>query len=319
MKPSYDKNAALVVLSPVTGGRLQHKGLRAWLAQSELTREPGPIELLASVVQELGLEYPRQGLAALRMWGQTSDRPTHWIAAADPVYLEPQLDSLCLHALRREGVPAAEMRAIVDHLQATLGDDGSLGFIRLGSYGYISSKTPFATSSVPAYVADQMEPGQYLPAGDDTALHRNVLGEIEMALHEHPVNREREAAGRQPINSLWLWGGGTAPEAEARPHPPLYSDDALLTGYWFAAKGVADPWLGSIAACLEESVAGFVAETPEFIDNPTLLESLLLELREALKSGRLNAVTLLFRDGVRAYVRRSHARRFWRRDSALLD
>ena len=319
MNASYDKNAALVVLPPVSGGRLTHKGLRAWLAQSELTRSDAPTELLASVVQELGLDYPAQGLGALRMWGQTSDRPTNWIAAADPVYLEPQMDSLCLHALRREGVPAGEMRAMVDHLQATLGEDKSLGFIRLGSYGYVSSTSPFATSDVPAYVAHQREPGQFLPSGDDTALHRNVLSEIEMAMHDHPVNLEREAAGKPPINSLWLWGGGMAPEAVARPQPPLYSDDPLLTGYWFAAKGVADPWLGSIAECLEESVAGFVAETPEFTDNPALLESLLLELRAALRSKRLSAVTLLFRDGVRAYVTRAHARRFWRRDSPLLD
>ena len=319
MKPSYDKNAALVVLPPVTGGRLQHKGLRAWLAQSELTREEGPVELLASVVQELGLEYPEQGLAALRMWGQTSDRPTNWIAAADPVYLEPQLDSLCLHSLRREGVPTAEMRAIVDHLQTTLGEDKSLGFIRLGSYGYVSSTKPFATASAPAYIVDQQEPMQFLPSGDDTALHRNVLSEVEMALHEHPVNLAREAAGKQPINSLWLWGGGTAPEAEARPQPPLYSDDPLLTGFWYSAKGVADPWLGDIASCLDESVAGFVAETPEFTDDPELLERLLLELREALRSKRLSAVTLLFRDGLRAHINRSHARRFWRRDSTLLD
>ena len=69
----------------------------AWLAQSDLTQETGPKELLARIIQETGLPYPEQGFAALRMWGQTGDRPTTWIAAADPVYLEPRLDHLCLH------------------------------------------------------------------------------------------------------------------------------------------------------------------------------------------------------------------------------
>ncbi len=319
MSASYDKNRAIVVLPPVGGGRLANSSLRAWLARSDLTQESQPVELLQRVLGELGFDYPETGLAALRMWGQTSDRPTNWIAAADPVYLEPQMDYLCVHALRRIGVPAPEMRRLIDHLQTTLGEDKSVGFVRLGSYGYVSAKSAFATANVPAYVVDQLDPAEYLPSGDDTALHRNILSEIEMSLHEHPVNAEREQRGRQPVNSLWLWGGGIAPEQITRPQPPLFSDDALLTGYWYSGTGVAEEWPGNIADCLEKSIAGFVAETPEFLDDPALLESLLVELREALHSRRLDALTLLFRDGVRAEVRRSHSRRLWRRDSELLD
>jgi len=319
MNASYDKNAAVVVLPPVANGRLQDRSLKTWLAQSDLTHEAGPKELLARIIQEIGLPYPEQGFAALRMWGQTGDRPTKWIAAADPVYLEPRLNHLCLHALRRTGVDASQMRALINHLQETLADGAEYGFTRLGSYGYLSSKTSVATATMPAYVVDQQRPDEFLPAGGDTAAHRNLLGEIEMALHEHEVNLAREASGQLPINSLWLWGGGTAPEQITRVQPPLYSDDALLTGYWYSGTGVAEPWLGSIAACLEQSVAGFVAETPEFDDRPELLESCLQELREALRSGRLGSLTLLFRDGLRAHVRRSHALRVWRRGSRLLE
>lgn len=319
MNESYDKNAAVVVLPPVTGGRLQSSSLRAWLAQSDLTRDPAPRELLARIVQELGLPYPEQGLAALRMWGQTGDRATRWIAAADPVYLEPQLDHLCLHALRRTGVQPSQLRMLIDHLQATLGDDQGFGFTRLGSYGYLSSVQPIASASVPAYVVDQQQPDEFLPVGEDTAVHRNILSEIEMALHEHAVNQEREAEGQMAVNSLWLWGGGVAAEKITRPQPPLFSDDALLTGYWNSATALALEWPGSIAACIEASVAGFVAETPEFDERPELLESCLEELRSALRSGRLSSLTLLFRDGVRAEVRKSHSLRVWRRGSKLLD
>ena len=134
MNASYDKNSALVVLPPVRGGRLEDKALRAWLAQSELSIDPEPRELLSQLTAELGLPYPDEGLAALRMWGQTGDRPTAWIAAADPVYLEPRLDHLCLHALQRTNMPSSDLRAMFDHLQATLADDRKYGFIRLGSY-----------------------------------------------------------------------------------------------------------------------------------------------------------------------------------------
>ena len=59
MNASYDKNTALVVLPPVRGGRLQDKSLRAWLAQSELTLESEPRELLSQLTDELGLPYLR--------------------------------------------------------------------------------------------------------------------------------------------------------------------------------------------------------------------------------------------------------------------
>jgi len=319
MNASYDKNAAIVVLPPVSGGRLEKKSLRAWLAHSDLTREPGPIESLVQVTRELGLPYPEQGLAALRMWGQTGDRPTNWIAAADPVYLEPRLDHLVLHALRSVGVQSAEMRALIDHLQTTLADGKKYGFMRLGTYGYLSATTAIATARAPAYIVDGKKPDDFLPSGEGTAKHRNLLSEIEMALHEHEVNLNREANGHLPINSLWLWGGGTAPEQKTRVQPPLFSDDALLTGYWNTATGVTESWPGDIKTCIEKSVAGFVAETPEFADSPALLDSCLEELSEALRSGRLSSLTLLFRDGLRAHVRRNHSLRVWRRSYRLLD
>lgn len=313
------KNAATVVLPPIRGVQFEDRSLRAWLAQSELTLESESRELLSRVLEPLALPYPADGLAALRMWGQTGDQPTTWIAAADPIYLEPRLDHLCVHALRRQGVPAREMRSLIDHLQSALGDDGDVGFARLGSYGYVRARSQFATAAVPAYVVDRQKPNEFLPTGGGSDAHRQLISEIEMAMHDHAVNLQRQEQGLQAVNSLWLWGGGIAPEQQTRPQPPLYSDDPLLIGYWYAATAVAEPWPGTIDACLEQSVAGFVAETPEFNNDPSLLETCLQQLRAALKRKRVSRVTMLFRDGLRAVVERKHVRRFWRRRSSLLD
>lgn len=319
MTESYDKNSAVVVLPPLQGGRLQDMSLRRWLAKADFDVAEAPQESLHRLLNVIGLPYPSEGLAALRMWGQTGDRPSQWIAAADPVYLEPQLDQLCIHALRRVGVAAADLRSLIEHLQATLGDNSDNGFVRLGSYGYVSAKQPFATAAVPAYVAHLDSPTAYLPDGAGSAAMRTLLSEIEMALHEHEVNIQRESDGLQPVNSLWLWGGGTAPIESTRPLPPLFSDDALMTGYWYASTGVTDAWPGDIASCIDASVKGFVAVTPEFDDRPELLTYCLHELREALHGGQLTGVTLLFRDGVTATLGKTHMRRFWRRRHSLLD
>lgn len=318
MNASYDKTAALVVLPPVRGGRLQDKSLRAWLAQSDLTLRDEPRELLAELTGELGLPYPEEGLAALRMWGQTGDRPTVWIAAADPVYLEPRLDHLCLHSLRRSGIESSDLRPLFDHLQTTLAEEKQYGFARLGSRGYLRCEHPISTSSVPAYVVDQRDPGEFLPSGEHTVTHRNILSEIEMALHEHEVNERRVSEGMQPVNSLWLWGGGMAPEIVTRPQPPLFSDDPLLAGYWESATAVSDVWPGSFADCAEASLHGFVAVTPENDLRHETMEGYLRELRELLRANTVSRLILLFRDGLRADVHRSDTLKFWRRDNELL-
>jgi hypothetical protein len=314
----YEESVAIVVLPAVGGGRLQDPALRRWLARSDLEQLGEPVELLARLLGELDLPCPQAGHGALRMWGQTGDRPTAWIAAADPIHLEPRLNHLCLHALDAERVPATDLRPLFDHLQLTLGDDNGFGFARLGTCGYLRAERPFATADVPPYVVHQDMPNEYMPAGHNAAQYRQLVSEIEMALHDHEVNRRRQDNGEQPVNCLWLWGGGVAPEQTTEAHPPLFCDDPLLIGHWMSKTSVVTNWPGDILSCASASPAGFVAVVPEN-DNPQLLERCLAELRNLLHSGRLRHLTLMFRDGIEARIRPAHRWRFWRRYSPLLD
>ena len=319
MDASYDNTAALVVLPPASGGRLQDQSIRSWLAKSELQREPRRQELLARIVSVLGLPYPDEGIAALRMWGQTGDRPTVWIAAADPVYLEPRLDRLCLHDLGEASVPPSELRALFDHLQATLAGEDGAGFVQLGARGYLSSSVPIATARVPAYVVDQGAPSQFLPGGEGTGQFRNLLSEIEMSLHDHAVNQRRVEAGQRPVNSLWIWGGGLAPQRSPRPQPRLFANEPELLGYWDSANAVAELWPGDIEDCIDASDSGFVAVAPHSQDDPDYLSDCLSKLQAALHAKSFSRLTILFRDGLRADIDRSQRLKFWRRDSKLLD
>ncbi len=314
----YDKSAAVVVLPAVGGGRLKDPALRRWLGRADIALLSEPREILHSILEVLHIPCPASGLGALRMWGQTGDRPTVWIAAADPVYLEPRLDHLCVHAQDRDTVPASDLRPLIDHLQTMLGSDAEFGFARLGTNGYLRSAAPIATSNVPPYVVHLGLPNEYQPSGEGAGAFRSLISEIEMSLHEHEVNQRRLDAGLQPVNSFWLWGGGFAPEQETVPHPPLYSNDPLLTGYWLSKTGVVADWPGDIASCVEASVAGFVAVVPAK-DDPESLDSCLRELRGLLNSGRLSRLTLMFRDGIEATVETSHRLRVWRRASSFLD
>ena len=314
---SYDSSTAVVLLPPVCG-RLGDRKLLRWLSQGQLEQLPAPLDSLAQVLGAFGLEEPVEGLAALRMWGQTGDRPGTWLAAADPVFMEPQLDRLFLHALGPQNVSGSEMRRLFDSLEETLGADGAIGFARLGACGYIRSGRPLMTADASADALDRQSPAGALPSVEAAADTLRLISEIEMALHEQPVNMERQVRGQPPVNSLWIWGGGYAPERRELQVPPMYADDPLLRGYWESVSGTVQAWPGTIGACLDAVSGGFVAEVPAGMDDGGALNSELRVLRDALRSGRLSHVLIISADGIRVTLRRSDRYRLWRRTSGLL-
>ena len=53
--------------------------------------------------------------------------------------------------------------------------------------------------------------GEYLPK-DETIL--NLMKKSYDILKDHPINKEREARGLHPANSIWIWGNGTKPNLD---------------------------------------------------------------------------------------------------------
>jgi hypothetical protein len=317
MPASYDKATAIAVLPPLRRGRVRDARLRAWLSRAELSDLGRPPALLDWIVAAIGHDAVGGGEGALRLWGDTDQRPMAWAAAADPVYLEPRLDHLCIHAPLDVELPASDLAPLAGHLQNTLGEDARFRFECLGRHIYLRSAAPIATASASPETVHGEKPNDFLPAGERADAHRLLVSEIEMALHEHPVNHERQRRGLQPINSLWIWGGGEAPELRPQECPTLFADDALIKGYWLSREGRALPWPGDIQGCLDADTDSFVAVAPETVVDD-VLDHWLGQLRSALQRGRLASLTLLSRDGIVARVRRSQAVRFWRRDHELL-
>jgi 2,3-bisphosphoglycerate-independent phosphoglycerate mutase len=68
----------------------------------------------------------------------------------------------------------------------------------------------------------------------------SLMDEAVKLLADHPVNVERRAAGRKPINSIWLWGQGYRPKIA--PFKETYG----LTGAMITAVDL----LRGLAACI---------------------------------------------------------------------
>ena len=69
----------------------------------------------------------------------------------------------------------------------------------------------------------------YLPVGPDRALLLACMAAAEEVFADHPVNRERIAAGKNPATGIWPWSGGR------RPALPLFRDRFGVEGGMISA------------------------------------------------------------------------------------
>lgn len=318
LKLKNKNRKAIIVLPAAMAGRISVTEDRRWLSRSKLCISDSPREIFARVLSAVGLPPIEEGLAALRLWGQTGDRPNAWLAAAEPVHMEIKLDHLCLHALRGAQSFESNFRVTFDSLQKLIVDDTTFSFVRVGNYGYLRGNTAIATASLSSAVIDGLQPDEFMPCGESAAGYHKLLGEIQMRLHECKVDFWHEVLGLVPVNSVWFWGDGKAPQKKVQKLPTLFGDDPLFKGYWQSCTGVIVPWPQNFEQCLDMTTEDFVVVTPASDRGGDLLTAYFVELRELLKTGRLNKLILLFRDGLTAEVDRFDSFRFWRRLSELL-
>ena len=286
---------------------------RRWLAAARLRELPAGEPLLA-VLSALGGPGPDAGVGALRLWGETGDRPDGWVACADPVYLEARLNHVILHPLQPQEVSAAEVREVFEHLQRELGGDGASVFCAVGTSGYLQRSGPMLTAEVSPFVAGGDTPAAWMPSGEQAEEHDRLQSEVQMSLYQCGLNQRRAGSGLRPLNALWLWGGGAAPQPSSIALPPLYADDPLFRGFWKMAAADISGWPASA-----DAVAGateFVAVMPPVAQHAAAIDEHLTLPRRMLEQGKLRSMTLLFSDGTRADLSRWDKLRFWRRNRA---
>jgi hypothetical protein len=91
----------------------------------------------------------------------------------------------------------------------------------------------------------------WLPEGPAALRWHRICNEIEMLLHEHPVNRARELRESPVINSIWLWGGGRRAAAPGRHFSALWSEDVLAQALAASADLPAHASPADLAAWLQ--------------------------------------------------------------------
>jgi single-stranded-DNA-specific exonuclease len=172
-------------------------GWRAWLA-GRLARLDlvglSPAAVVAAAGQATGTAGAGPG-AGDGCWLAT---PLHLVAGLDTLHLPRDgILSLAEH----------ERAALAQDFDATLGGDGLSMQAVDGDALLLRGLDPgeVVTSEPATCLGADLVRAQ--PAGPGAMRLRRLMAEIEMWLHEHPVNRRREREGQKAVRSLWLWGG----------------------------------------------------------------------------------------------------------------
>ena len=142
----------------------------------------------------------------------------------------------------------------------------------------------------------------------------------------------RQSEGLNPINCLWLWGGGCAPTVPASTWQAVWSDDALADGL-AALAGVdchelpedCDAWLAQAESAGDHLLIASAAYVPVRCSDVDAWRDFvsgfegrwMAPLLEALKSGRVQSLSLRMGEGRDRTLGRAQLRRWWRRTRPL--
>lgn len=248
------------------------------------------------------------GVARQRDWpvaallARAADLPSdrYWLCA-DPVHLEARRDGAVLLPPASLQLAQEESSSLVADLNRHFASQGESWFDLTPTRWLLGSSRPARICTVPMHSAREGRVEQLLPAGEDAPAWAALLTETQMLLHAHPVNEARETRGLQSVNSVWLWGGGTAPVVPRR--------DIVVAGADRLARALALAGHCRVAAdfdaVLEALGSGaaeaLVAPTDDAAESAAALSMIerqwLAPALHALGGGRLDFVQLAARAG----------------------
>ncbi|HKS58546.1 MAG TPA: hypothetical protein VJS12_24850 [Steroidobacteraceae bacterium] len=151
---------------------------------------------------------------------------------------------------------------------------------------------------------------QAMPRGGDAPALRRLMTELQMLLHEHPVNVARQRRGLPEINAVWFHGAGEIRGLQRYALPQAFGDDLYLRGIYrlHDAEVTAAPTEARTLLARLSSRAVAVVST----DDVDVLEAAwIAPLTRALAIGTLARLEVVV-DRWRVTVARHALLKFWR-------
>lgn len=139
-------------------------------------------------------------------WGLVT--PAHWRLGTEQVsLLDPE-------QLGLDELASRELFAVVEPLFTSEGFAFAWGAPGRW-YAAHECLSALPTASLDRVIGRNVDP--WLTSQPEARLVRRLQNEVQMLLHEHPLNADREARGLHAVNSFWLSGCGVAQATRETP------------------------------------------------------------------------------------------------------
>jgi hypothetical protein len=288
--------------------------LARWVSRADRVAdaESGMDSALKSALRWHGTHLP---VAALTREYDAHDASGHLWLRADPAHVRADMTTARMLACGDLGLDAAECIKISRDLKPLFGD---FGF----EFDACTSNRWYLHAPLGADLPDAASPDEAM--GDDLKLHlpkgaagkrwRALFNEVQVLLHNHPVNQARLERGAVSVNSLWFWGAGALPSWVKADLQCVFTDAIVITEL---ARLAAVKTVPLDVQMFTDSIRAFEGESSVLLDLTGLRGDALdrdwLQAVDSLLQRRdLTDVQLVFESGERFRVRPMHRFRFWR-------
>lgn len=165
---------------------------------------------------ELPVAYFRsvnQGMTSQSMW------------CLDPVHIQIDRDEAVLIANESLALNKDEAFQLIDDINKHFELDGLKVYYH-NEYQWLLTGD-IAVNTFPLSDVIYRNMNDHQPSGIDAIKWQKIINEVQMLLHEHPVNEKRAHQGLIAVNSLWIWGGGKLAEHNAQ-IDLVYANESLV-------------------------------------------------------------------------------------------
>lgn len=261
-------------------------------------------DLDAALADAVGLA-PGAPLAPLAAAGAGVAPGAVYMLRADPIALVAGRDDVLL-AGRVDDLAAADAAALVAMLNAHFAPDGVAFHAPRPDAWFVAVRGDARPDTTPL-PAVRGAVGAHLPRGPHGTVWRRWLSEMQMLLHEHPVNTAREARGQAPVTGIWVSCGGALPALAMPRQAAIFAPPGRVGD---VARGIAQ-LLGHAAAPAPAEFAALSPDADSVVVLPPVatVEALAMFERAwlaptlaALERGGLAQLTLIAGDGGAAWT-----------------
>ncbi|WP_225578366.1 phosphoglycerate mutase [Rhodanobacter sp. 7MK24] len=279
--------------------------LRRLLVRADREADCGHDRLaaLADAFQAGAATLPAAALLRQHLAGDAGD--AIWLNA-DPAWVQPDMAGVRMLACGSMPLEMDEAQAFLQVLQPAFAEVGLQ--LEAGAPNHWQLRLAHEVR-LPDFATPEQALGedlyQHLPQGAEGRMWRMLLNEVQVSLHQHPLNVARQSRGLPPVNSVWFWGAGRLPASLQGRSAGVVGSDALLLAL-AARAGI--PFAGRTQDAVASVPAGWLVDLQDLpaaeFDEVWCLAIQALAQRQPLH--------IAFASGERWSWRPLHRWRFWR-------